>query len=53
MPEARVGVNDVEEYDQSFISPLVAPSIPARQYYLLRQPIQLDPKDYNDKDKCA
>jgi hypothetical protein len=53
MPEARVGVTDVEEYDHSFISPLVAPGVPARQYFLLRAPITLQPSDYSDKEACG
>jgi hypothetical protein len=44
---------DTEEWDQSFITPLVAPGVPARQYFLMRQPITLQPSDYSDKAKCG
>jgi hypothetical protein len=52
VPDARVGVADKEDFDQTFIAPLAAPGVPARLYFLFQQPIVLRPEEAGDKARC-
>ena len=51
-PNARTGVNDADDLDQTFVPPIIAPGVPSRLYFLFCRPIKLTPEMYNDRDAC-
>ncbi|GFR49144.1 hypothetical protein Agub_g11162 [Astrephomene gubernaculifera] len=51
-PRARVGVSADSALDESFIPPLIAPSVPSRFYFLFGRPLRTSPHMYRDKAAC-
>lgn len=52
VPQARKGVSATGEVE-SFVSPLVAPKLPpGRLYFLFQKPIQTEPEDMKDRQRC-
>ncbi len=52
-PRARVGVAEDASLDETFIPPIIAPSLPpARFYFLFGRPIPTSKDMYKDRDAC-
>jgi pimeloyl-ACP methyl ester carboxylesterase/1-acyl-sn-glycerol-3-phosphate acyltransferase len=43
---------DVENEDESFLAPLVAPGLPSRNYFIFGKPLYTSELDPRDKDAC-
>ncbi|EFJ50068.1 hypothetical protein VOLCADRAFT_104015 [Volvox carteri f. nagariensis] len=52
VPPARVGVTAEDAPDETFIPPLIAPSVPSRFYFLFGRPVRTSPAMYRDRAAC-